>query len=254
MRKTRRGTRLWLVALLLLLLLCSHEATSSSNLSLNTASRSDLHDSSTRREQQHSSGSAANGIDENYASADCSESKGSINPIGSTCPNGVPPRTFPFKPAAARVRGTLSEDAVPDEDISVAADHSNRLAKTKASGSPTLPPPAPTMTAQRWHSRISAVLVLNLRDTPLAKLLMATLRACGGMDIFRDVFVVVPGGELPQIESILQHDVVDDNNSNGELIFQLHTTGPGLVGLHVRSPMSLIRRRGIDFFLVGYVG
>lgn len=217
MRKTRRGTRLWLVALLVVLLLCSHDATSSSNLSLNTASRSDLHDSSTRPEQQHSSGSAANDIDENYASADCSESKGSINPIGSTCPNGVPPRTLPFKPAAARVRDTVSEDAAPDEGISVAADHANRLAKTKASGSPTLPPPAPTTTVQRRHSRISAVLVLNLRDAPLAKLLMATLRACGGMNIFRDFFVVVPGGELPQIESILQHNVVDDNNSNGKL-------------------------------------
>lgn len=62
------------------------------------------------------------------------------------------------------------------------------------------------------------MLVLTLKDAPLAKLLMTTLRACGGMDIFRDFFVVVPGGELSQIESILQHDIIDDKRSNGKIL------------------------------------
>lgn len=218
MRNTRRGTSLWRVALLLLLV--SNDATSSSNLVLDPTSRPDIRDGSTRPEQQHGSSSTSSGLDESHSLAGCSESEGSNNPIGSKCPNGAA-GTLPSikQSAAARVRDTLSEDTAPDEDSNVAADFANHFATAATSDSPPLPPPAPTTRAQRAHSRISGVLVLNLKDAPLAKLLMTTLRACGGMDIFRDFFVVVPGGELLRIESILQHNIVDDN-SNGKIFRQ----------------------------------
>lgn len=220
MRKARRRNSRSLVSLLLLL---SNEATCSSSLILDT-SRQALHDGDTKPEQQHCSGSSPSDWDESFSSMGCSESMGRNNPIGSKGPNGAAGTVQSFThSAAARVRDTLSDDAIPGIDPSAAADTTNHLEIASTPGSPTLSPPSTTTTAQHAHSKISAVLVLNLQDAPLAKLLMTSLRACGGMDIFRDFFVVVPSEELPQIESILQHHTVDDNSNGKSFSCIVHT-------------------------------
>ena len=65
---------------------------------------------------------------------------------------------------------------------------------------PSSPPPS--------HGGVSAVLLVTLEDAHRATLLMSSLRACGAMDIFRDFFVVVPGGvgggDISRIETIFR--------------------------------------------------
>lgn len=90
-------------------------------------------------------------------------------------------------------------------------DAGNTAATTAAIPSSTAPsdsgatPPLTSQTAR--NSRVSAVLVLTLKDARLATLLITTLQACGAMALFRDFFVVVPGAELAQIEATICNSV-----------------------------------------------
>ncbi len=79
----------------------------------------------------------------------------------------------------------------------------------------TAPSPGAPPTLAMTHSRISAVLVLTLKDAHLATLLLETLRACGAMDIFRELFVVVPSQELDLIEAILSNKYYNTTSSSG---------------------------------------
>eukprot|EP00903_Cladosiphon_okamuranus_P020406 g18726.t1 len=199
------------------------------------------HDGSAWSEQQHGSGSPASDWGESFSSVDCSEGEGRNYPLGSECPNGAA-GTLPSakQPMAVGVRDT---EYVPDGDPRMADDGTSHFAIASASSLPTLWPPPPAATVQGAHSRISAVLVLNLNDAPLAKLLMATLRECGGIDIFRDFFVVVPGEELSRIESILLHDSVDDSNNDANTGANTPDRRPPIVMVDERE---LLRTAGVD--------
>ena len=98
-------------------------------------------------------------------------------------------------------------------------------------------PSPPTATVQHAQSRVSAVLVLTVKDAHVATLLLGTLRACGAMDLFRELFVVVPSGELAQIEAILLNNDRDTSTTSGK------STGlyVGFVRIHFSA-----RRVGFD--------
>lgn len=66
--------------------------------------------------------------------------------------------------------------------------------------------PRPPLGQAPSSSSLSAVLVVTLEDAHLAALMLATLRACGAMDIFQDFFIVGRGQELAQVEAILTYD------------------------------------------------
>lgn len=75
----------------------------------------------------------------------------------------------------------------------------------------------PIQSSPAGHSgKISAVLLVTLKDVDLALLLLATLRARGAITIFDDFFVVVPSAELEQIETIVrQSSFLTTHDSNG---------------------------------------
>lgn len=67
--------------------------------------------------------------------------------------------------------------------------------------------------------KISAVLLVTLKDVDLALLLLATLRARGAMTLFGDFFVVVPSAELERIETILrQASFITAHDSKGVVL------------------------------------
>lgn len=167
---------------------------------LDTGSRQDLHDGSSRPDQQDGSRGSVSSRDElYYSSIGCFKNDGRDTDIGSKCPNGAAGVPLSAEQSeAVRLRDEPSENGITDTDLRVAA--------TVSTSSP--PPP----TVEHKDSGVSAVLVLNLKDAHLATLLLTTLRACGGMDIFRDFFVVVPGRELSQIEAVLLQTNVDSSN------------------------------------------
>lgn len=191
----------------------SNDATPSSDVVLDTSSRPVLHDGSNRPEQQHGSGCADTDRDEPFFSVGHFKSDGRDKDIGTKRPEGADGMLSPVKQSEAAMppRDTLIEDANADMGLRVAADVANNLATASTPSSPSSP-----LTMQYAHGGISAVLVLNLKDTHLATLLMTTLRACGAMEIFRDFFVIVPTEEISEIEAILRHSIVD-NSSNGKL-------------------------------------
>jgi len=116
---------------------------------------------------------------------------------------------------ADAANGSASSEGCQDSDSEqqcLGARHHQTVASAAASftrilESASIPeaatPPGPTK--QHADRQISAVLVVNLKDAHLAALLMTTLRECGAMDVFREFFVVVPGGELAQIDAILRN-------------------------------------------------
>lgn len=143
---------------------------------------------------------------------------------GSKCPNGADTEVTAIKQSATAAGGVASH-----EDVTNTANNRARRAldigntaavASAATASSSVTPPQPPLPVQtvrnNSYSRISAVLVLTLKDAQLATLLMTSLRACGALGIFRDLFVVVPGDELAQIEAIL--GTTNNNNGNGEIL------------------------------------
>lgn len=190
-----------LVSLLVLGLVCVANSQDAKG-NRNTGSDLHHHGSSDRQNRE--------GYDSAPADDDLVTGNRPFSPVGcfedsdSKCPNSALPAVPTIEQSA--VAGVASsEDTVRSTTNyrAAAVDMSNTLELASAATSPDLPPPPPPPVRTVHNSRISAVLVLTLKDAHLATLLMTTLRACGAMEVFRDFFVVVPGDELVQIEAIL---------------------------------------------------
>lgn len=184
----------------------------------NTGSDLDRYESSSRNRRQPDDYVAA---DEGLLVGDGPiSSMGCFEGSGIKCPNGADTEVTAVRQSATAgiashgdVTNVANYRAIRAIDISNTAEAS---AATVTSSVAPPPPPPPVQTV--LNSRISAVLVLTLKDAQLATLLMTSLRACGALTLFRDLFVVVPGDELAQIEAIL----VATNNGNGKIISGLH--------------------------------
>lgn len=125
-----------------------------------------------------------------------------------------PTSLLPVFKQAEEAAGIATQHAAVDVHHWAADDACNTVTTASVSSSTTpsdsgATPPRTPPTA--GSSRVSAVLVLTLKDARLSTLLITTLRACGAMALFRDFFVVVPGAELAQIEAVICNRVGNDS-------------------------------------------
>lgn len=104
----------------------------------------------------------------------------------------IPPSFAPIPPAQAAEDGLVWSPGGDAQPIQRSASHSGK---------------------------ISAVLLVTLKDVDLALLLLATLRTRGAMTLFGDFFVVVPSAELERIETILrQASFITAHDSKGVVL------------------------------------
>lgn len=151
------------------------------------------------------------------------DSDGSYSAEGCSNVGGPVPPSVSKLSATKRFAGEGSgEYALPDTAKDPRATQNFTLTATAPySGAPR--------TLAMTHSRISAVLVLTLKDAHLATLLLGTLRACGAMDMFRELFVVVPSQELTLIEAILFNKYYHTSSSSGKpLVISKHAHSSSL--------------------------